>query len=84
MFNISGFLEKFKELSQKNSFIKKTVVEAIFFITGFYPDEKRIEVLGNKVKIKESSVLKNEIFLKKDKIFKKLIELGNNITKEIV
>ncbi len=84
MFSISNFFEKFKELSQTNSFVKKTVAEAIFSVTGFLPEEKQIEVLDKKVKIRESSVLKNEIFFKKDKIFKKLAELGNNITKEIV
>jgi len=84
MFNISNFLNKFRKLSETNTFIKKTVVEAVFFVTGFILKEKEIEVLSNKVKIKQSSVLKNEIFFKKEKIFKKLTELGNNITKEII
>ena len=83
MFNLSGFLEKFKKLSENNDFIKKTVSEAVFFTTGFRPEEKNIEVSGKKVKIRESSVLKNEIFFKKEKILKKLLELGNQTTKEI-
>jgi len=84
MFNISNFLEKFKKLSETNSFIKKTVAEAVFSVTGFLPDEKEIQVSGKKVKIGRSSVLKNELFFKKDKILKKLAELGNDITKEII
>ena len=83
MFNVSNFLEKFKKLSQTNSFIKKTVAEAVFSVTGFLLEEKDIEVFLTKVKIRQSSVLKNEVFFKKEKILKKLTELGNNITKEI-
>jgi hypothetical protein len=83
MFNISSFLEKFKKISEDNSFIKKTVIEAILFVTGFLVEEKDIEVSGSKVKIRQSSVLKNEIFLTKEKILKKLRELKNDITKDI-
>jgi len=84
MFNISGFLEKFKKISENNSFIKKTVIEAVFSITGFLLEEKDIEVSGGKVKIRQSSVLKNEIFFMKEKILKKLMELKNNTTKDII
>lgn len=83
MFNISGFLEKFKILSQTNCFVKTTVIEAVTCVTGVCLCEKEITVSGDKVKIRQSSALKNEIFFKKEKILKKLSELGNDITKNI-
>lgn len=84
MFNISGFLDKFIQLSATNSFLKKTVSDAIFSVTGFRLDEKDIEIFGKKAKIKQFPVLKTEIFLKKEKILQKLLELKNETTKEIV
>ncbi len=83
MLNISGFFDKFLQLSATNDFLKKTVADAIFSVTGFQLDLKDIEISGKKAKIKQSPVLKTELFLKKEKILQKLLELKNETTKEI-
>lgn len=78
--HIDLFLEKFKKILNQTSFQKETILSVI-------SKEIKYEIKPEDVKIKNttillsnmSPVLKNEIFLHKEKILKQFKELGLNI-----
>ncbi len=68
MFNISNFLEKFLKLGQNNSLRRMAVLEVIKEITGIELKKEDIEIKGEQIKIKSNPVIRNEIFMHKEKI----------------
>ncbi len=72
MQKIGGFFEKFN-----NKFVKEVqnlvfITETIKKCTGIVVDHKNISISNKILRIKASSVEKNEIFMKKTKILKEL------------
>lgn len=65
MFNINQFLEKFKQFGNNEIVLRQTVKQGIFEIVGVEIDPKTISYKNTIITIKGSSLLKNEIFMKK-------------------
>jgi len=68
MFNIAQYLEKFKQLSVSRNFLRDSVVEAIKEVCKIEINSKNIDFKDGILRIKEKPIIKNEIFLKKNKI----------------
>ncbi len=67
MFDISKYLEKFVNLSQSRNFLRDSVAESIKEVCKFEINPENIEVKNGIARVKEKSILKMEIFLKKEK-----------------
>ena len=79
--HIKNFLNKFLELKNKNSFLKETLVDIIKKEINFLIKEEDIEINNIEIKIKTNPTVKNELFIKKDKILKEFNKKTNkNIT----
>jgi hypothetical protein len=83
MFNLSSYLEKFKNLKDRNS--DKTILKRIILEeTGVNVLEKNINLFKEKIYINGSSIQKNIIFLKKQELLKKIKEaLPDSLIKDI-
>jgi Cu/Ag efflux protein CusF len=83
MFNISLFLEKFKNLGQGERLLKEEISSSVKEIVGFDLDTKNIDLKNGEVVFKVSPALKNAIYIKKELILKKIkdknIENINNL-----
>jgi len=75
MKNISDFLGKFQIIISSDDDLKESIILAIKNTIGIVLNKKDLKVLGDTVFIKTSPVIKNEIFLKKEKIIKKINEI---------
>ncbi len=84
MFNISKYLEKFKEISSSKEFLIKTVAEAIKEVCKIEIDIKKIQIKSGVVKINESPIKKTEVFLKKVKILELLDKKVKGKIREIL
>jgi len=72
MFNIAQFLEKFKRLGFDKESQKTIVLETLKEMNIPVED---VEIKNKVVKVKASSIVKNQIFIKKEKILKKLPDI---------
>ncbi len=68
MFNIGEYLNKFKKISENRDFLRKAVSEAVKNICGIDIDPEDIDVRDGIARIRSKPIIKNEIFLKKNKI----------------
>jgi hypothetical protein len=68
MFNISAYLDKFKNLGLKERLIKEAVSSSIKEVLGFDLDIKNISFKNGEVIFKVSPAIKNAIFIKKEAI----------------
>ncbi len=84
MFDISKYLERFTNLDKSRTFLADAVCEAIKEVCGFEIDLKNIEVKNGIARIKEKSILKMEIFLKKEKIMNVLKDKANGKVHDIL
>lgn len=72
MLNIAQFLEKFKKLGFDKESQKKIIIETLLEMSIPVEDV----VIKNKIaKVKASSIVKNQIFIKKALILKKLPDI---------
>jgi hypothetical protein len=74
MFNISLYLEKFKNLGQSERQLKEILILAIKNATGTDIEAKSIIIKNGEAIIKVSPSIKNTIFIKKEKILKAVSE----------
>lgn len=83
MKNLSSFLEKFKSflLSDKNQ--KNAISNVIFNIVGVILDHKNIDIKNNKIYIKTSPIIKNQIFMSKTKILSELKTINPTVFLDI-
>ena len=79
--HIKNFLNKFLELKNKNSFLKETLINIINSQLNIIIKENQIEISGKNILIKTTPLIKNEIFIKKDKI---LGEFNKKTNKNII
>jgi Cu/Ag efflux protein CusF len=77
MFNISLFLEKFKNLGLNEKLLKEAISCSVKEIIGFDLDPKKISLKNGEVIFKVSPAIKNTIYIKKEAILAKIKE--NNI-----
>jgi len=72
MKKISQYLKKFQKLTPPDIFIKKSLQKLIQEELGITIDLKNIEYKNNTIFIRTNPLIKNEIFLKKNLILRKL------------
>ena len=66
MFNISGFLEKFKKFDQNKTLQTENIIKSIESAVGIKIDKKNIVIKDGILRIQGSPALRQEIFLKKE------------------
>ena len=74
MFNISQYLEKFKNVGLGERRGKEVIVSSIKEILNLDLDGKNISVKNGEIIFKVSPAIKNAIFIKKEAILKRLKE----------
>ncbi len=68
-----GFLEKFKKIKPPKKFLQEEILKILQEKINFSFKQKDIEIKGNTILIKtDNQSLKNEIFLKREKILSEL------------
>ncbi|KKR47569.1 MAG: hypothetical protein UT90_C0016G0010 [Parcubacteria group bacterium GW2011_GWA1_40_21] len=72
MFNISIYLDKFKNIESKSSNLKNIIIDSVKNILKTDIDKKNIEIKNGIVYLKVNPVLKNEIFINKNSLIKDL------------
>ena len=75
MLNINNFLEKFVRIQNKNKDVKEFVLKTIKDISGVSIDSKNLDINDQKFYINCSPLVRNQIFLFKNKI---ILELKKN------
>lgn len=84
MFKISDYLDKFTSALSDGRALKDSIVKVIYTVCGVNLDLKTVDVRDGAVYINATPIIKNEIFLKKQRILDKLeIELGSRKITEI-
>lgn len=73
--HIGSYLEKFKKLLSSGKEEKEIIIRAIAKITGAEIKESDMRISGSTLYIQGSPQLKNEIFIKKERILKELSSL---------
>lgn len=68
MFNISGFLEKFKKFDQDKTLQTENIIKAIESVVGVKLEKKDIGIKNGILRIQGSPALHQEIFLKKENL----------------
>lgn len=68
MFNISGFLEKFKKFDQDRSSQTGNIIRAIEVVVGIKVGKESFNVRNGVLFIHGSPALRQEIFLKKENL----------------
>lgn len=66
MFNISGFLEKFKKFDQGKTLQTENIIKSIESVVGVRVDKKNVVIKDGILRIQGSPTLRQEIFLKKE------------------
>lgn len=82
MFNISIYLEKFQKISTTNSALKDFIIDSINKIIKIKLNKDSVEIRKNRVYLKINQVVRNEIFINKEKIADEL-KFKNLIIKDI-
>ena len=84
MNNLGGFLDKFKNLIGASKFQKDAVVSVVRDVAKINLKENDFEVKNFIIKLNTNSLIKNEIFMRKQKILSTLQSaLGSKAPKEI-
>lgn len=84
MFNISSYLQKFQKMESPGDSEKKAAEKAISEIVGVSLERKTMNVINGVLYLTVSSAVKNEIYMNKRGILKKIEEtLGENKVKDI-
>lgn len=66
MFNISGFLEKFKKFDQNKTLRTENIIKSIDGIVGVKVSKENFTVKNGVLRIHGSPALRQEVFLKKE------------------
>ncbi len=74
MFNISQFFEKFLKLQKNNQLLKDFLRSTIKEISGVAITEENLDLREDKVFLKCRPIVRNQIFMHKENIEKKLAE----------
>jgi len=72
MFNISIYLDKFKNIESKNSVLIKIIIDSVKNILKVDIDKKNIQIKNGVIYLKVNPVLKNEIFINKNSLIREL------------
>lgn len=83
MFNISSYLEKFKQLYSANLYFKDNIVKIVKEVTGIEVNKEVVNYKQGILTIGVKPIQKSELFLKKEKLLKKFEELFPNKIKDL-
>lgn len=72
MFNIDDFLNKFKNLTPPDNEVREKVIEIIKNEINITIDKKNISIRNNSIFIKTKPIIKNELFINKEKLLHEL------------
>lgn len=72
MFNISIYLDKFKNIESKNSVLKNIITDSVGKILKININKKDVEVKNGVIYLKVNPVVRNEMFINKVDIIKEL------------
>lgn len=74
MFNIGNFLEKFKNITPPDKYVKEVFITVVKSVVGIEIEKEDLDVRNGVIFISADPIVKNEIFLKKSEIMKNLIK----------
>jgi len=83
MFNISQYLERFKNFGQSEKLFKELIIELVKEIVGVELKPTEVLVKKGEITFKVSPAIKNAIYIKKEQILKKIKEKNPTIVNEI-
>ncbi|MEK9181982.1 MAG: hypothetical protein AAB781_00125 [Patescibacteria group bacterium] len=72
MFNISIYLDKFKNIESKNSVLKNIITDSVGNILKININKKDVEIKNGVIYLKVNPVVRNEVFINKVGIIKEL------------
>ncbi|MFQ5661677.1 MAG: hypothetical protein ACE5F2_00280 [Candidatus Paceibacteria bacterium] len=72
MFNIGNFLEKFKNITPPDKFVKDVLIGVVKDVVNIEIEKENIDVRNGTIFISADPIIKNEIFLKKSEIMQNL------------
>jgi NAD/NADP transhydrogenase alpha subunit len=78
MIEIKDLLSRFSNLIVSGEGKKNLIKEAIYEVTGVQISTDKIKLKNNVIYLEVKPIFKNEIFLKKEKIFHKIAEKTGN------
>jgi hypothetical protein len=78
MFNIADFLEKFKKFDQNKTLKTENILKSIENVVGVKVDKKNITIKDGILHIQGSPTLRQEIFLKKERLLSLVATEGIN------
>ncbi len=76
MFNISGFLEKFKKIDGQKTLQKEQIVHLIDQILSIKIKPESFSIKNNILVLQGSPLFKSEVFMKKEELIALLSPLG--------
>jgi len=68
MFNISGFLEKFKKFDQNKTLQTENILVTLEKVVGFKMEKKDIAIKNGVLYILGSPAMRQEVFLRKENL----------------
>ena len=74
MFNIGNFLEKFKNITPPDKFVKEVLIDVVKDVVSVEIEKDNIDVRNGTIFISVDPIIKNEIFLKKSEVMENLKE----------
>ncbi len=77
MFNIAGFLERFKKIDSQRTLQKDEILQRIKHVLGMNISAESFTIKNNVIIFKGSPLFKNEVFMKKEEL--KAILAGQGI-----
>ena len=80
MENISSFLQRFKKLLSSHGAVRQIVAEAIKQEVGIDIPTEKITIQSGVVSIQASTVVKSQVFIKKNAILGRVRALGSSIS----
>lgn len=83
MFNISQYLEKFKNIGQSERLLKEAVFIIIKEVVGVEVEAKNISVRNGEIIFKVSPAIKNAIYIKKELILNKINERSASLINNV-
>jgi hypothetical protein len=83
MFNISSYLEKFKNFGQGEKLLKEVIINSVREVVGVEILAKDINLKNGEVTFKVSPAIKNTIYIKKDKVLTKIKENNSTIVNDL-
>ena len=83
MFNLSAYLEKFKNFGQSERFLKESIISVIKEVVGIDIESKNITLKNGEIFFKVSPARKNAIYIKKEKLLAKIKEKSSTIVNNL-